>query len=131
MKKMRTWNEYLIEVLADQAEAIGHLEATLEDYQIFRNPAIVRDALRTVVEAQGGVSKLAKQTNMESQVLSKVLSDDDTPLIEVLGTVLNALGYQLSIKPLESEGSNLETDTDELEVQNASAHVSESPTSLQ
>ena len=58
MKKMRTWNEYLIEVLADQAEAIGHLEATLEDYQIFRNPAIVRDALRTVVEAQGGLPKL-------------------------------------------------------------------------
>lgn len=131
MKKMRTWNEYLIEVLADQAEAIGHLEATLEDYQIFRNPAIVRDALRTVVEAQGGVAKVAKQIGMDPQILSKALSNDDMPLIDALGVVLKALGYQLSIKPVAREDHNLETDTDELEVQNASAHVSESPTSLQ
>ena len=129
MRKMRTWNEYLIEVLADRDEAIGHLEAILEDYQLFQNPAVVRDALQTVVEAQGGVSELAKQTDMDPQVLSKVLSNEDTPLIDALGTVLNALGYQLSIKPLERESSNLETD--ELEVQNTTAHVAESPTSLQ
>ena len=131
MRKMRTWNEYLIEVLANRDEAIGHLEAILEDYQLFQNPAVIRDALQTVVEAQGGVSELAKQTDMDPQVLSKVLSNEDTPLIDALGTVLNALGYQLSIKPLERESSDLETDTSELEGQDASAHVAESPTSLQ
>jgi DNA-binding phage protein len=131
MRKMRTWDEYLIEVLTDRDEAIGHLEAILEDYQIFRNPAVVRDSLRIVVEAQGGVSELAKQTDMDPQVLSKVLSNSDIPLIDALGTVLGALGYQLSIKPLTHENSNLETDTDELKARNASAHVAESPTSLQ
>jgi DNA-binding phage protein len=131
MRKMRTWDEYLIEVLTDRDEAIGHLEAILEDYQIFRNPAVVRDSLRIVVEAQGGVSELAKQTDMDPQVLSKVLSNSDIPLIDALGTVLGALGYQLSIKPLTHENSNLKTDTDELKARNAGAHVAESPTSLQ
>ena len=131
MRKMRTWDEYLIEVLTDRDEAIGHLEAILEDYQIFRNPAVVRDSLRIVVEAQGGVSELAKQTDMDPQVLSKVLSNSDIPLIDAFGTVLGALGYQLSIKPLTHENSNLKTDTDELKARNAGAHVAESPTSLQ
>ncbi len=131
MRKMRTWDEYLIEKLADRERAIGYLEAILEDYQIFQNPDVVRDALQIVVEAQGGVSALAKQADMNPKMLLKVLDNKDTPLIDVLGTVLNALGYQLSIKPLENECLNLETDTGDLEVQDASAHVAESPTSLQ
>ena len=131
MREMRTWDEYLVEVLADRERAIGHLEAILDDYYIFGNSAVVRDALQTVVEAQGGVSKLAKQTNMEPEMLSKVLSNEDMPLIDALGTVLNALGYQLSIKPLEREGVNPETNTEELEVQSTETHVAESQTSLQ
>jgi probable addiction module antidote protein len=128
---MRTLREYLIEKLADQERAIGYLQAILEDYQIFENSAVVLRALETVVEAQGGVAKVAKQIGMDPQILSKALSNDDTPLVDALGVVLKALGYQLSIKPVAREDPNLETDTDELEVQNASAHVSESPTSLQ
>lgn len=125
MRKMGTLREYLVEVLADPDEAIGHLEAILEDYQIFQNPAVVLDALQTVVEAQGGVSKVAKQIDMDPQLLSKVLSNEDIPLIDALGTVLKALGYQLSIKPLESENPNLETDTVQI------AHIAESPTASQ
>ena len=128
MRKMETLREYLVEVLADRDEAIGHLEAILEDYQIFQNPDVVMEALQTVVEAQGGVSKLAKQTDMDPQVLSKVLSNEKTPLIDVFGIVLKALGYQLSIRPLENENPNLETGADELSKQ--TAHIA-SPTSLQ
>jgi DNA-binding phage protein len=128
---MRTLNEYLIEVLADRDEAVGHLEAILEDYHLFQNPDVVRDALQIVVEAQGGVSELAKQTDINPEELSKMLDNKDTPLIDALGTVLKALGYQLSIKPLAHESSDLEVDTSELEGQDASAHVAESPTSLQ
>ena len=125
MRKMGTLREYLVEVLADRDEAIGHLEAILEDYQTFGNPAVVLDALQTVVEAQGGVSKIAKRTDMDPQLLSKVLSNENTPLIDALGIVLKALGYQLSIKPLESENAALETDTLQ------TAHIAEGPTSLQ
>ena len=86
MRKMGIWREYLIEVLANRDEAIGHIQAILDDYYIYGGAAVVRDALDTVVEAQGEeLPNLAKQTDMDPQILSKVLSNDDTPLIDALG----------------------------------------------
>jgi DNA-binding phage protein len=123
MRKMRTWRECLIEQIADRKSAIAYLKAILEDYQIYKNPAVVQRSLRTVVEAQGGVVELAKQVNMDPQVLSKMLSNEDGPLIDVLGVVLKTLGYQLSIQPIKLENRNLDTYTDALEGQNTSTHV--------
>ena len=124
MRKMRTLREYLIERLVDKERAIGYLQAILDDYYIYGGPAVVLRALDTVVKAQGGVSKLAKHADMDPKMLSKVLSSEDTPLIDALGIVLKALGYQLSIKPLELEyeSSNLEADTLQ------TAHGAEVPT---
>lgn len=128
MRKMRTYREYLIEIFTDREEAIAHLEVALEDYQIYRNSDAVLFLLHTVVEAQGGVSELAKQTGMDPQVLSKMLSNEDTPLIDALGIVLKTLGYQLSIQPIVDENPNPETYSDALEGQNTSAQVAENPT---
>ncbi len=128
MRKMRTYREYLIEIFTDREEAIAHLEVALEDYQIYRNSDVVLFLLQTVVEAQGGVSELAKQADMDPQLLSKILSNEDTPLIDVVGIVLKALGYQLSIKPIEPENSTNETYSDTLEIANTSAQVAENPT---
>ena len=125
MRKMRTLREYLIERLVDKERAIGYLQAILDDYYIYGGAAVVRDALETVVEAQSGVSKIAKQIDMDPQLLSKVLSNEDTPLIDALGIVLKALGYQLSIAPVETENSNLEAETLQ------TAHVAEVPTAAQ
>ncbi len=123
MRKMRTWRECLIEQIADRKSAIAYLKAILEDYQIYKNPAVVQRSLRTVVEVQGGVVELAKQVNMDPQVLSKMLSNEDGPLIDALGVVLKTLGYQLSIQPIKLENRNLDTYTDALEGQNTSTHV--------
>ena len=110
MRKMGIWREYLIEKLADRESAINYLQAILEDYQVFGDSTVVLRSLHTVVEAQGGISELAKQTDMAPQVLSKVLSNKDAPLIDVFTVVLKALGYQLSIQPIDPE--NLEVPTD-------------------
>ena len=118
MRKMGIWREYLIEKLADKESAINYLQAILEDYQIFEDSTVVLRALHTVVEAQGGVSELAKQTDMDPQVLSKGLSNEGTPLIDILAVVLKALGCQLSIQPIVPENLNLETYTDMLKTQN-------------
>ena len=120
---MRTYRDYLVEVLSDRDEAIGHIQAILEDYQIYKNPSIVRETLYTVIDAQGGVMELAKETDMDPQVFSKMLSNEDTPLIDALGIVLKVLGYQLSIAPIESN-----TYTDMLERQNTSTQVAENQT---
>ncbi|MDE0400377.1 hypothetical protein F4054_06725 [Candidatus Poribacteria bacterium] len=122
---MRTWRECLIEQLADRESAIAYLQAILEDYQIYKSRAVVRRSLLTVVEAQGGISEFAKQVKMDPQVLSKMISNEDIPLIEALGIVLKALGYQLSIQPMKLEDSNLDKYTGGLDRQNTSAHVAE------
>lgn len=111
MTKMRTYREYLIDIFSDLDEAIGHLQVALEDYQTHGNTDIFLFLLETVVEAQGGISELAKQTDTKPQVLSDALTCDDIPLIDRLGTVLKALGYRLSIEPLEVESLNIETAT--------------------
>ena len=111
MKKMRTYREYLIDTFTDRDEAIGHLQVALEDYQTHRNTDIFLFLLETVVEAQGGIAELAKETDTNPQVLSDALTRDHIPLIDRLGTILKVLGYQLSIEPLEVENHNLETAT--------------------
>ncbi|MYE88849.1 hypothetical protein F4X33_07650 [Candidatus Poribacteria bacterium] len=125
MRKMRTWRECLIEQLADRESAIAYLQAILEDYQIYKSPSVVQRSLLTVVKAQGGIVELAKQVNMDPQVFSKMISNEDTPLIEALGIVLKALGYQLSIQPIKLDDPNLDEYTDVLKGQNASVHVME------
>ena len=71
MRKMRTLREYLIERLVDKERAIGYLQAILDDYQMYRERTVVLRALQTVVKAQGGISKLAKQIDMDPQLLSR------------------------------------------------------------
>ena len=125
MRKMGLWREYLIEKLADRESAINYLQAILEDYQVFEDSSVVLRSLHTVIQAQGGVSKLAKQTDMAPQLLSKKLSNEGTQLIDVLTVVLKALGYQLSIQPIDPENLNLETYTDVVEAQNTLTQIAE------
>ncbi len=83
---------YPQEIQVYQKSAIAYLQAILEDFQIYKSPAVVHRSLLTVVEAQGRIVELAEQVNMDPQVFSKMISNEDTPLIEALGTVLKALG---------------------------------------
>lgn len=123
MRKMRTWRECLIEDLADREEAIHYLQAILDDYYSFGQALIVREALKTVVEAQGGISKLTQHTDISTQTLATALSNTDTPLIDALGVVLSALGYRLSIQPIADEDANLALATGEPEAAKATAHL--------
>ena len=120
---MRTWRECLIEQINDPIKAIAYLQAILEDYQIYKNPAVVQRSLQTVVEAQGGVSKLAKRVEIEPEVLSNMISDRDIPLIDAIGTVLKALGYQLSIQPTKIANTNSDIYTETVDVQNTVTHM--------
>ena len=104
MRQLRKWRDVLIEELtADRDAVIGFLQAVLEDYQIYRDPAALVSALRAVIEAQGGVSELAKRTGMDTQMLIEVLSCEAAPRVDMLVTILTAFGCRLSIERLENE----------------------------
>ena len=104
MRKLRKWRDVLIEEFtADHEAAIGFLQAVLADYQIYGDPAALVSALRAVIDAQGGISELAKRTGMDPQTLLEVLSCEAAPRVDMLVTILTALGCRLSIEPLENE----------------------------
>ena len=52
---MRKYRDYLIEELADREKAISYLQTALEEYQTDGDMPALLLALRSVVEAQGGI----------------------------------------------------------------------------
>ena len=104
MRNSGTWREYMVQRLASDPERIkGYLQAIMEEYQTFGDLRVVLLALRTVAEAEGGISVLAQRINAEPKVLSEELSSDKALTIDTLRTILNAFGCRLSIEPLEAE----------------------------
>ncbi len=94
MAKTRSYKTSLIERLQDPKEAAAYLNAALcdEDIRVF----LV--ALRDVVEAHGGVSALAKETDLNRESLYRTLSREGNPTLVNLFLMLDALGLELQIK---------------------------------
>lgn len=98
---MREFREYLKEKLKDPEEAVCYLNTALEEYEKDQDTEAFLLALRTVTEARGGISELAKKTNLNRQNLYRTLSGNGNPRLNTLETVLHGLGFRLSIVPLE------------------------------
>ena len=110
MRNSGTWREYMVQRLAsDPGRVEGYLQAIMEEYQTFGDPRVVLLALRTVAEAEGGISVLAKRIDIEPEVLSQELSSDKALTIDLLKTILNAFGCRLSIESLEPEDPHYST----------------------
>ena len=102
MREYRTLCDFQMEQLADRTAAINYLQVTLEEYQVDGDMPFFLHEIRTVLEAQGGIAKLAKRTNIEPTVLSEMLTSDAAPRLDIFSSILAALGCQLSIQPLEA-----------------------------
>lgn len=110
MRNSGTWREYMVQRLAsDPGRVEGYLQAIMEEYQTFGDPQVVLLALRTVAEAAGGISVLAKRIDIEPEVLSQELSSDKALTIDLLKTILNAFGCRLSIESLDPEDLHYST----------------------
>lgn len=108
MREYRTWEEILMErFTSDWEEAIGYLDVALEEYQEDGDTPFFLLGLQNVVEARGGVSKVAKKIGIAPQVLSDMLSSEKPPRLDLLSAVLTALGCRLSIRPLETEDTRV------------------------
>ena len=106
MKKLRNYRDALIEDLRNNPEEAGaYLEAALDEYEEDKNIEALLLALRTVAEAKGGISALAKRINMNRQSLYKALSAKGNPRLSTIGSILHGLGYRLSLSPIPSSQS--------------------------
>ena len=117
MRKYRKWREIVIEQLAaDRNAALDYIQFAVEEYQVDGDTAVLLLALQTFVESQGGITELAKKTNMESRVLSEVLAGEAAPPIDIFVNILSALGCKLTIQTIN--GDNLSTDIKPTEEKN-------------
>ena len=55
-------------------------------------PAFFLKGIRNVVEAQGGIAKIAKQAGITPEAVSKFLCNEDTLQLSTLSTILKGLG---------------------------------------
>ncbi len=99
MRKMGNWRAYQKERLAnDQEAAINYLQLTVEEYLADGDLPFFLKGLRTFIESQGGVSELSKRTGIDAETLSDAFSNEDTPRLDILNTILNAFECQLPVQ---------------------------------
>ena len=109
MTELRTWHEILIaDLAANRAEAIDYFDLTLQEYQLDGDTSFFLKGIRNIIEALGGVTEIAKQTDTEPEVLFEVLSSDEAPYIDTLNIIAKALGCRLSIEGLAAVSASPE-----------------------
>ena len=124
MRKLRTLHEFLMERFADDwEEAIGYLDVALEEYQEDGDTLFFLLGLQQVIEARGGVSEVAKKTDISPQVLSDLLSSEEAPRLDMFNTILQALGCRLSIEPLKDANSSADKDYSVAPRESAEPHL--------
>ncbi len=94
MAKSVDYQDYLIESLKDPEEAAAYLNAALEENDI----DLFLVALKKVVQAQGGVGKVAEKTHRGRNSLYKTLSKTGNPYLKSTSDILKAIGMHFSIE---------------------------------
>ena len=60
-------------------------------------------ALRNVVEARGGIARIAERTGLNRETLYRTLSKRGNPKLKSLAAILSANGLRLSVRPETSQ----------------------------
>lgn len=100
--KSKHFRDYHIDKLKNPKEAKAYLEVALEEFEKDNEGEVFLKALRDVAEAQGGLSTLAKRTQLNRQNLYKALSTKGNPKLETIGAILLGLGFRFSIQSASS-----------------------------
>ena len=90
----RDYQVSLIKGLQDPKEAAAYLDAALED----GDRAVFLLAIRNVIEALGGMTKIARHTGLNRENLYRVLSEQGNPELNSLEKLLKALGLRLAVE---------------------------------
>ena len=95
MKPAVSYREELMKALKDPEEASAYLNAALEaeDKKAFLL------ALRNVLEARGGMTRISRRTNLHRVSLYKMLSRNGNPAFENILQLLHTAGVRLQMVP--------------------------------
>lgn len=98
IKKSVDYQEYLLDTLKDREEAVGYLNAALEGGDI----SVFLLALQNVVQAQGGVTRVAQKIHRSRTSMYKTLSRGGNPYLETTNDILVTLGMHLKVEPCKN-----------------------------
>ena len=95
---------------ADRELAVGLLKLSLEslDKPDERGGAML--AIRSLVEAYGGMSAVAREAGLSREALYRALSPQGNPTLKTLLAVFHVIGVRLTVTPLEEVGSSVAND---------------------
>ena len=97
----RTLDDHLRDKLSDRDRALGYLQLALEEFEEDGDMEAFMTALRSVAQAQGGVSQLAEQSGINRTQLYKALSEKGNPRFGTLNQILRGLGYRIRLEAAE------------------------------
>ena len=103
MAKSIDYHDYLIKSLREPSEAAGYLYAALDDGDIDG----FLEALRNVVEAHGGMTKLAEKASKGRSSLYKTITGTGNPYLRNTNEILQSLGFHLSVAPNDSSDQKI------------------------
>lgn len=106
MSPTRNFRDYLTKDLVSPDRAAVYLSVALEEYEADGNQEAFLLALRTIVEARGGVGALARKTGLNRQHLYRALSGKGNPTLATMDAVLSALGFRFAIEPRPQEAAH-------------------------
>jgi probable addiction module antidote protein len=88
--KTVSYKKILREKLSDPEQAAEYLTACYDE-----GPEVFLLGLRDVVEAQGGVTRLAELSKLNRESLYRLVSRNGNPRLTSLNAVLSALGLKV------------------------------------
>lgn len=93
------YRDYMLKRLRDPVTAAAYLNEAASDH----DPAAFLQALRNVVDASGGITKIAARTDLNRQALYRMLSEQGNPEFRSLQKLLSAAGLGLNVVTAEQK----------------------------
>lgn len=99
MRKFKSYKEHLIEKLKDPEYASAYLKACLEESFEAKDMGIFQLAVRDVVEASGGMTKISSKMEVNRESFYKSLSQKGNAKFSTLVSAVKACGLELDFHP--------------------------------
>jgi len=101
-KLYESFDKVMNELFQERPDAAdAYLTLAFEEYEQDSNMASLLISIRRVVEAKEGIPTLATKIGIPKQSLYKALAPTGNPKLSTIHKVIKALGYQISLIPLE------------------------------
>ena len=104
IEQFNTLDKYVIDKLKTDDEYLNlYIKETIKNLRKERDIPLFLAALKRIVEAKGGITRLAKRTGITQQAIYTTLSENGNPKLKNFEKILEAIGFQIDIRPINKK----------------------------